>query len=151
MEEGCQGWGWEGGGKKEIRNGLGLIWVFFSRQNHTSDLPIQCHSTNLRSKKLQKFSLNLIFFSFIYHYNCILFMVCSWLVVPPHLWFPLFFCPSLTLPHGLSEWVGSSLSVCWWLYLKQWWCSAAVASQHHSTLHISFPASRCLSFFINCN
>lgn len=46
-------------------------------------------------------------------------------------------------PWGLPQWVGSSLSVCWWLHLEQMWCSAAV-SLLCSTLptpHTSAPPS----------
>lgn len=46
-------------------------------------------------------------------------------------------------PWGLPQWVGSSLSVCWWLHLEQMWCSAAV-SLLCSTLptpHTSSPPS----------
>lgn len=49
-------------------------------------------------------------------------------------------------PWGLPQWVGSSLSVCWWLHLEQMWCSAAVALLSSITpLHISPSLSLSIS------
>lgn len=67
--------GWEKGNKKWTR--INSSFLFSAK----SDI----RAAHLRSKKLQKLSLNLISFNSMYHYNCILFMVCSWLVLPPRL------------------------------------------------------------------
>lgn len=143
VREGVRRVGEEGEGKRRQ-----VIWVSCSMQSHLPTCPtFFCLGKRVKRAQLLCTVILVSSSSTLPLFNCILRILLILLLLghinthplPPH---SSCVHPSPP-PWGLPQWVGSSLSVCWWLHLEQMWCSAAV-SLLCSTLptpHTSAPPS----------
>lgn len=129
-EEGCQGRSEKGGWRRRKKTASDSSFLFHAKPS--TDLPHLLLSGE-RVKRAQLLCTVILVSSSstLPLFNCILRILLILLLLghinthplPPH---SSCVHPSPP-PWGLPQWVGSSLSVCWWLHLEQMWCSAAVS------------------------